>query len=398
MTPLDHPSPLVGRHEADVVVLGGGLAGLATAVALTRPGRRVALLEASSIGAGASGADLGHVAIGLAMPYAKARERFGDDEARTVWECHRESHQRLQALLADLGDDCGHRGHGGFVLARDRQEALDLADSEDALRDDGFAGEFLDHYMLESRFAVRGFSGAYWAADDGEVDSVALLRRLAAFAAGRGARLFEASQVDDFVVEGPGVRVRTARGELRADLAVLALGAGAGPLLSAFGAAPSAWSAADLSPLSAHRLTFSLDPSVSLPSPARSLDGGLAFRVGRDLRVAAFSPPGPPGEAAAAFRALQGVASTHLSVSSDPLARWSGLLQSTTDGLPLVGRLDGLPVVVLLGLGALGYSWAFVAAQWIAEGLAGREGVPPLFRLPRPPLRTRPSPPDASRR
>ena len=120
------------------------------------------------------------------MPYTKARAVFGRDEARMIWECHRESHQRLRVLLPDLGDDCGYRGNGGFVLARDRQEALDLADSEDALREDGFAGEFLDHYMLEARFGVRGFSGAYWAADDGEVDAVALLRRMAAHARGAG--------------------------------------------------------------------------------------------------------------------------------------------------------------------------------------------------------------------
>jgi glycine/D-amino acid oxidase-like deaminating enzyme len=109
--------------------------------------------------------------------------------------------------------------------------------------------------------------------------------------------------------------------------------------------------------------------------------------MGRDLRVAAF--PGSPSEAAAAFRGLQGLASTHLSVSSDPSARWSCALLSALDDLPLMGPLDGLPVVVLLGLGTLGHSWALVAARWIAEGLTGAQGVPPLFRVPRPPLRGR---------
>ncbi len=392
MTHLDL-SPLLGQHQADVVILGGGLAGLATAVELTRPGRRVALLEASSIGAGASGADLGHVATGLPMPYTKACAAFGRDEARTVWECHRESHERLRAVLAELGDDCGYRGKGGFVLARDRQEAKDLADSEDALRDDGFAGEFLDHYMLEARFQVRGFSGAYWAADDGEVDPVALLRRMAAFAASRGASLFEASQVRAIEIESGGILVQTARGELRAGLAVVALGAAAGSLLPAFGpGVASAWSAR-FSTLSAHRLTFRLASGPSLPSPARSTHGDLGFRVGRDLRVAAFSRPGALADAETVFGDLRQVADTHLGQSSVPLARWSGALLSTADGLPLVGPLDGLPVVVHLGLGSQGHSWAFAAAQWIAERLAGREGVPSLFRATRVPLRPPPSPP-----
>ena len=269
---------------------------------------------------------------------------------------------------------------------------MDLADSEDALRDDGFAGEFLDHYMLEARFGVRGFSGAYWAADDGEVDSVALLRRMAAFARDRGARLFEASQVSELAVEDGGVRVRTARGEVHAGLAVLALGAGAGPLLSTLGPAASAGLTAHLATLSAHRLTFALDPGTVLPSPARSVDGSLAFRVSRDLRVAAFPLPVHRPNRPRPSGVFKPLASTHLSVSSDPLARWSGPLLTTLDDLPLVGPLEGLPVAVLLGLGALGHSWAFVAARWIAEGLTGQKGVPPLFRVPRPPLRTQPGP------
>ena len=111
--------------------------------------------------------------------------------------------------------------------------------------------------------------------------------------------------------------------------------------------------------------------------------------MGRDLRVAAFSGPDAPDDSAAAFRGLQREVDIHLPLSSDPLARWSGTLLTTRDGLPLVGPVEGLPVVLLLGLGTLGHSWAFVAARWIAEGLAGRPGVPALFRSGRASLRVR---------
>jgi len=120
----------VGLHEADVVVLGGGLSGLATALGLLNTtGRRVAVIEAGSVGAGASGTDLGHVATGLGCPYTRAVARYGAASAKTLWEWHRESHDRLRALIEVIGDPCGYERKGGFLLARDRPEAIDLADS-----------------------------------------------------------------------------------------------------------------------------------------------------------------------------------------------------------------------------------------------------------------------------
>ena len=364
------PLPLVGEKEADVVVLGAGLAGLATAFELVRSGRRVVVLEASSVATGPSGADLGHVSTGLGMPYTRAMARFGAEAARTIWEWSRESHERLRALLKVLGDDCGYRRTGGFVLAHDRSEGLELADSEDALRDDGFAGEFLDHYMLEARFDVRGFAAAYWAEDDGEVEPVALLAALAAEVVARGAALHEASPALELEADTGGVRVRTARGEVRAAAGVVALGPAA-PLL-----VPT------LAPLlrfvEARRLACARVSGAALPSPMRTADGALGWRLGQDLRAAAF---GEPGEG---FDSLARWLETHLAAPPRVLGRWAGTLCTSPDGLPLVGPLPGVSLVAVLGLGTLGHSWAFVAARWAAEALAeGTDAAPKPLRASR---------------
>ena len=52
---------LSGEHTADVVIVGGGSTGVATAVELAERGKRVALLEANRIGWGASGRNGGQV-------------------------------------------------------------------------------------------------------------------------------------------------------------------------------------------------------------------------------------------------------------------------------------------------------------------------------------------------
>jgi len=111
---------------------------------------------------------------------------IGRSEARLVWAAGCENHLRLRALVDEARRPCGYAPRGSFLLARDRAEAADLAESEDLLRDDGFPGEFLDHYMLETRFDLSGFPGAYWAAEDAEIDGPLLLGALGEWARAAG--------------------------------------------------------------------------------------------------------------------------------------------------------------------------------------------------------------------
>ena len=70
----------------DVAVVGAGLAGLSAAYhAIERaPGRRVAVLEAGRIGAGASGRSTGMVGPGVAQGLCTLAARVGDDAARAL--------------------------------------------------------------------------------------------------------------------------------------------------------------------------------------------------------------------------------------------------------------------------------------------------------------------------
>jgi len=82
----DHQRPaLHGSVEADVCVIGGGLAGLTAALWLARAGRSVVLLEAMRIGWGASGRNGGFVAPGFATGYDHIARIAGDERARALY-------------------------------------------------------------------------------------------------------------------------------------------------------------------------------------------------------------------------------------------------------------------------------------------------------------------------
>ncbi len=99
---LPHPT-LSGKIEAQVCVVGGGLAGLTTALELARRGISVALLEAKRMAWGASGRNGGFVSNGFAWACDEIAGKVGLDAAAGG----------LLRLLGMAPNMCGARSRKG---------------------------------------------------------------------------------------------------------------------------------------------------------------------------------------------------------------------------------------------------------------------------------------------
>jgi glycine oxidase len=112
---------------ADVVVIGGGVIGLAVAWRAAQRGHKVCVLERGELGGGAS-----HVAAGMLAPVTEA-----DPGELALLELGLRSARMWPAFAAELaeasGCDPGLRRCGALVVARDRDEAEAL-ERELALR------------------------------------------------------------------------------------------------------------------------------------------------------------------------------------------------------------------------------------------------------------------------
>ncbi len=83
----DFARPTLERETtADVAVIGGGLAGLSAALQMSRAGKKVVVLEAESIGFGASGRNGGFVSPGFASGGDDIAARTGKTVAKTLHE------------------------------------------------------------------------------------------------------------------------------------------------------------------------------------------------------------------------------------------------------------------------------------------------------------------------
>src|SRR5688500_10032440 len=91
---------LTGNLRVDVAVLGGGIAGLTTALLLKRRGARVAVVEAAGVGRGVTGCTTAKVTALQATIYSEIRRRHGADATATYAEASRAGVERLGQLAA----------------------------------------------------------------------------------------------------------------------------------------------------------------------------------------------------------------------------------------------------------------------------------------------------------
>ncbi len=121
---------LDGAVSCDVCVIGGGLAGLTTCLELSRKGKMVVLLEAQTVGSGASGRNGGFVSNGFALGTDDIIAKVGLDDARALHELSRlgTDYVRREIAHSDPGIKMGdgmhvalrHRDGGGFAAYGER--------------------------------------------------------------------------------------------------------------------------------------------------------------------------------------------------------------------------------------------------------------------------------------
>ena len=104
-------------ERVDVAVVGGGYTGLAAALALARRGATVALLEAHTLGWGASSRNGGMVLTGLKLEAPQLVAKYGLAAARSLFAASLRSIDCVERAVAEERIDCGFQRSGHLLLA-----------------------------------------------------------------------------------------------------------------------------------------------------------------------------------------------------------------------------------------------------------------------------------------
>ena len=198
----------------DVVVIGGGIVGAATAYELARRGVAVTLLEAESLAFGATGRNLGYIWV---------HTRRAGPELDLVMD----TVGRLPGLADELGADFGLKRNGGLIFALTDGQRRVLAEFVERRVADGVDMRLLDGD--EARALVPFLPPTVVAATfcplDAQIDSTRYVRAFAGAAERHGATVLQGTAARRIVVEGGRVvGVDTDAGHLACGSVVLAAG------------------------------------------------------------------------------------------------------------------------------------------------------------------------------
>lgn len=122
--------------SCDVAVIGGGITGVAAALALEQRGINAILIERHEIASGASGRNAGYLMRGAADNYAAAVRTMGRDAARHLWRWTEDNLAMLRA--AGIKSLASYQRVPSCLLAFDETEAAELRTSRTLMDDDGF--------------------------------------------------------------------------------------------------------------------------------------------------------------------------------------------------------------------------------------------------------------------
>lgn len=373
--------------ETEILIIGGGMAGSATALQLARHGRNVTLVERGEIASEASGQNMG--GLGGAgwgnMPNLQSYLTMGSLEI-------------FKELQIDMGYDMEFRLSGSITGIHTEEQLNYLADRLHAQQSNGYSGELLtpkEASAIEPEVSLE-LPAYMYDPGRGQADPVKSTRAFAHAAEAAGAAIHTGRNVTAIAIQGNGeYSVQTGDAAYRCQTLILATGSWCGPVGRMLGLEipilpirGQMWATESLPPRFIHRISstessfaWSRDNGADEKTPPNLTHKGgqrlTRHLYGRQRRngeiifggdredVGYNTTPDPAG-----IEVNKGHASEIVPLVADlPIARtWAGLMPFSLDGSPIIGKIplrDNLYIVS--GLASSGFGRGPMAGKLAAD-------------------------------
>ena len=393
---LIDPPPLADQPwpaQVDVAVIGAGITGLSAARALARQGAHVAVLEANTLGWGASSRNGGMVLTGLKVGADALVARYGRDHARQLYAASLAAIDCVEQIVREEQIDCHLHRAGHLEVASKPAHFKSFARAAEAMqREFSHPVRLVPRADLHTEIGSTAFHGGLVDDLSAGLNPARYTLGLAQAAARAGAGLFAQARVDRVEkVTGGGFKLRTARGQLQARDVIVATSGYTGRVTPAH--------QRRIVPIGSYIIATEVLPELVAhelsPRNRMIFDSKnflYYFRLTPDRRLlfggrAGFFPETPGTVRESAEILQRAMVKVYPQLAETPVAyAWGGTLDFAFDLMPHTGQLDGQWYA--LGYAGHGVALATYLGDALAGALAGQGQANPFTRLtfPRAPL------------
>jgi glycine/D-amino acid oxidase-like deaminating enzyme/nitrite reductase/ring-hydroxylating ferredoxin subunit len=358
---LGLPQQAMPADPVDVLVVGAGITGVSTALALQLAGKSCLLVDAHTLGFGTTGGTTAHINTLLELSYDRMIERFGEEDALLVADAASRAFEHIRYNAAKYAPECHWQERDAYLIALDQDQSDELKKIVEGSRRAG-----LD---VDAK-STAPYPGAYVEAarvrGQAQFHPTRYIQGLASAFVNAGGSLRERCAVLEVKEQEDGLAVTTALGAVTAKHLIYATHVPPGVNILHFRNAP----------YRSYVLAARLKDNAQLPEAlvydmadpyhyyrTEDVDGQrLLIAGGCDHKT------GHGEDTIAPFKELEAHVRTLYDVERIT-HRWSSQYFEPTDGLPYIGKLPmgGEGVFVATGYSGNGMTYGTVAALHITD-------------------------------
>ena len=346
--------------DADIVVIGGGITGLSTALRLQREGKKCVVLEAQNIGFGTTGGTTSHLNTLLDTPYYQIRKNFNAEAAAQVYEVTHKALALIEKNVLGYEIDCYFERKPAYVFAQDEKQKQELERIVEASIEAGL------HMEESTKIPVPlAFTKAAKASDQAQMHSARYLYGIAKAFDRMGGCVVQNCRATEVTHSDHQTIVHTTKGKIKAAHVIYATHVPPGINILHTRCAPYRSYAMAVTLNDGNypdALVYDLDEPYHYYR-TQEVDG-MKYLIfgGEDHKT------GHEDNTEHCFAMLESYLRKHYDIN-EVCYKWSSQYYESKDGLPYIGHLPGNPenVWVATGFGGNGMILGTVASCVLAD-------------------------------